>query len=184
MQESVTTSSNDGHSASPQDVPPPENDTLPLTPNQSSRPPPSLSTSRWSSIVFPVQRVSQVIVDWIRGPRPAQLQKIRPWFPRVQTWPIRMLHRYLPKRRHRLALLLAFYFCWLLAFVSILHRSAFAGETEDAGRPVRLSCVASYWYVRAGIEAWWLTPTSALTPAQGGGGWMWSERQQLSALQR
>ncbi|KAI9781106.1 MAG: hypothetical protein M1816_002577 [Peltula sp. TS41687] len=80
------------------------------------------------------------------GPNPPQVQTIKPLFPRVQTWPIRAMNRYLPKRKHRLVLLLSFYFCWLLAFVSILHHSAFSGEIQEYGKPLRLSCLASYWY--------------------------------------
>lgn len=93
----------------------------------------------------PVRRVSSAVVNWVKGPDPPQIQRVDPLFPRAQLWPIQTLDRYLPKRRQKLALLLAFYFCWLLAFVVLLHHSAFAGELDGYGKPARISCLASYW---------------------------------------
>ncbi len=103
------------------------------------------SASRWTSIVLPLRRVSRAVGNWIKGPQPPQIQKIRPFFPRLQSWPIRILNRYLPKRRQKITLLLAFYFCWLLTFVAILHHSAFANDLVGYGSPTQISCTASYW---------------------------------------
>ena len=96
-------------------------------------------------IPFSVRRVWGATKNWVQGPQPPQIHKIRPFFPRIQTAPIRLLHSYLPKRKHRLVLLLAFYFCWLLVFVTVVHHSAFSGSIEGYGNPTQISCGASYW---------------------------------------
>ncbi|KAI9818259.1 MAG: hypothetical protein M1832_004475 [Thelocarpon impressellum] len=101
--------------------------------------------STWAWVPLPVRRVTSATAGWIQGPRPPQRQTIRPLFPRAQTAPLRLLRKHLPKRRHRLVLLLAFYFCWLLAFVTVVHHSAFAGHIEGYGRPTPIACGASYW---------------------------------------
>lgn len=129
-----------GRTGSSQDVTVHENDVVPLSPVQ-----PAPSSSRWTYITAPIRRVSRAVFNWLQGPTPPQVQKIKPILPRVQTWPIRMRDRYLPKRKHQLVLLLGFYFCWLLAFISTLYHSAFSGEIQGYGKPMRLSCIASYW---------------------------------------
>ncbi|KAI9803800.1 MAG: hypothetical protein M1825_001680 [Sarcosagium campestre] len=100
-----------------------------------------------SFIPEPLRRVTAAVVAWAKGPKPPRIHKINGFFPRLQSAPIRLLDKYLPKRRHQFILLLAFYFCWLLIFVTVLHHSAFANDIEGFGTPVRLSCVDSYWYV-------------------------------------
>ncbi|KAI9820493.1 MAG: hypothetical protein M1826_000892 [Phylliscum demangeonii] len=120
----------------------------PLSPRYLASPhslPSPTSPSPWHSITSPLQRVTTAAIAWLRGPVPPQRLTIVPLWPRLQTWPIRCLRRYLPKARHQLALLLAFYFCWLLAFVTILHHSAFASQIGNYGTPSQISCLASYW---------------------------------------
>ena len=102
-------------------------------------------TTRWSLATRPIQHGFRAVIRWTKGPQPPEIQKIDPMFRHVQTWPIRTLNRFLPKRRQKLALLLAFYFCWLLTFVAILHHSAFASELAGYGKPSQISCLASYW---------------------------------------
>ena len=111
----------------------------------SSFPTDGTSTTRWSLITRPIQRVFGAIIRWIKGPQPPEIQKFDPVYRNVQTWPISILNRFVPKRRQRLVLLLAFYFCWLLTFVTILRHSAFASELDGYGKPSQISCLASYW---------------------------------------
>ncbi|KAI9841140.1 MAG: hypothetical protein M1837_000984 [Sclerophora amabilis] len=101
------------------------------------------SRSRW--VPRPIWRVTSATGRWIKGPRPPKIQKIHPFFPHIQTAPIRYLDQILPKKKHKITLLLAFYFCWLLIFVSVLHHSAFSGQIEGYGLPSQISCGASYW---------------------------------------
>ncbi|KAI9795785.1 MAG: hypothetical protein M1833_006806 [Piccolia ochrophora] len=108
--------------------------------------PNSSSQSRWRWVPLPIRRVSTAITKWAEGPRPPRIHKINPFFPRVQTAPMRLLDRFLPKQKHRLIALLAVYFCWLLIFVTLLHHSAFENDIEGYGTPVKLSCLDTFWW--------------------------------------
>ncbi|KAI9676020.1 MAG: hypothetical protein M1817_000763 [Caeruleum heppii] len=122
-----------------------EDGALPPTPPDDPR----IATSRWvNKIPLPVRRVYTFVVTWSKGPRPPQIQKINPFFPRIQQYPLRLLDRAFPKRRYKIVLLLVFYFCWLLAFSAVLHQSAVAGDIEGYGTPAQISCGASYWQVQ------------------------------------
>ncbi len=96
-----------------------------------------------------VRQACKSVADWAKGPSPPQTHKIRAIWPRLQTAPLRLLDRLLPKRAQRLVLLLAFYFCWLLVFVTVLHRSAFTVSVDGHVRqPILISCIDSFWYGR------------------------------------
>ena len=92
-----------------------------------------------------VQRVINSVATWIKGPQPPRPYKIRPFFPAVQNAPVRLLDRYLPKRRQKIWLLVAFYVVWLLSFSLVLRRSAFSTEIAGYGSPVRVSCSSRVW---------------------------------------
>ncbi|KAF2179810.1 hypothetical protein K469DRAFT_730441 [Zopfia rhizophila CBS 207.26] len=91
------------------------------------------------------QRAWGATVQWVKGPQPPRPWKIRPLFPRVQTAPVQFLNNYFPKRKHRVLLLIFFYFCWLLSFGLVLHRSAFAADIPGYGSPVRIRCTDRFW---------------------------------------
>lgn len=96
-------------------------------------------------IPYPVRRVCKRIAVWVKGPQPPRIWKIRPLFPAVQEAPIRLLDRYLPKRRHRVLLLLAFYACWAVTFASVLYKSSFASDVPGYGAPRRIDCGDRFW---------------------------------------
>ncbi|KAL9093649.1 MAG: hypothetical protein Q9159_000178 [Coniocarpon cinnabarinum] len=114
---------------------------------------PDASTSplpRWlqrtkQHVPRPVQSSTSWIVNWAKGPKPPRIWKIRPIFPKLQAAPLTLLDRYAPKRRHRLALLAALYFCFLLVFITVLHHSAFSEEVPGYGSPQTLACTDSFW---------------------------------------
>ncbi|KAF2094449.1 LCCL domain-containing protein [Rhizodiscina lignyota] len=92
-----------------------------------------------------IRKAGKAVARWTKGPNPPRIYKIKPIFPQVQEAPIKLLDRYLPKKRHKFLLLIAFYFLWLLCFSLVLHKSAFSSDVPGYGSPVRLSCGASYW---------------------------------------
>ena len=106
--------------------------------------------AKWNRLVkkrvpVPVRRASRAVVKWVKGPQPPYIYTIEPIFPALQTTPIKLVDRYLPKRRHKAAVLLFFYFSWLLIFSLVLRKSAFATEIAGYGAPVTISCAAKYW---------------------------------------
>ncbi|KAF2021133.1 hypothetical protein BU24DRAFT_15461 [Aaosphaeria arxii CBS 175.79] len=90
-------------------------------------------------------RAWRAVVVWTKGPQPPRPWKIRPFLPRIQYAPIQFLQNYFPKRKHKVILLIFFYFCWLLSFGLVLHRSAFAADVPGYGSPVRLRCNDRFW---------------------------------------
>ncbi|KAF2106582.1 hypothetical protein BDV96DRAFT_507519 [Lophiotrema nucula] len=91
------------------------------------------------------QRYWAATVKWVKGPQPPRPWKIRPFFPAVQTAPIKFINNYFPKRKHKVILLIFFYFCWFLSFSLVLHRSAFAADIPGYGSPVHIRCTDRFW---------------------------------------
>ncbi|KFY26509.1 hypothetical protein V493_04046 [Pseudogymnoascus sp. VKM F-4281 (FW-2241)] len=92
-----------------------------------------------------VQRWSQAVVNWTKGPQPPRRQHIKPWFPKIQEAPIRLLDTYVPKKKARLALLLFFYLCWGLTFGLTLRYSNVADDIGSYGQPRSIDCGATFW---------------------------------------
>lgn len=65
---------------------------------------------RWKWVPLPLRKAGRATVSWLAGPDPPQDLLLRPLFPRIQETPIRLRDRFFPKRRHKVALLLAVYF--------------------------------------------------------------------------
>lgn len=92
-----------------------------------------------------IRRARAVALDWIKGPKPPRIWKITPIFPGIQEAPLRLLDRYAPETWQRFLLLIALYFFYILAFVLVLRKSAFASDVPGYGSPARISCGASFW---------------------------------------
>lgn len=96
----------------------------------------------------PFKRASDAVINWTKGPDPPQIYKITPFFPKIQIASVVLLHRYFPKRRHKAVLLFAFYFCFLLCFVTILNKSAFSSDVPGYGSPSTLGCTDTFWQAK------------------------------------
>ncbi|PVH95179.1 hypothetical protein DM02DRAFT_601277 [Periconia macrospinosa] len=97
-----------------------------------------------------LRRAWRKTVVWVKGPQPPRPWKIRPLFPGIQKAPLRILETWFPKPKHKIALLVVFYFCWILSFSLVLHRSAFTADIPGYGAPVRLRCNDRLWSERNG----------------------------------
>ena len=112
---------------------------LPVWLRESSR------SFRWRWVPVRVRQASRMVVAWSKGPDPPQKQKITPFFPFIQEAPAKFIDKYLPKKRHKTALLALFHFCWLLTFVLVLNHSAKAGSIKGYGKPQSVWCGATFW---------------------------------------
>ena len=92
-----------------------------------------------------LQRAWTSTKTWVKGPQPPRPWRIRPLFPAVQLTPVRLLHRYFPKRKHKITVLVIFYIAWFLSFSLVLHRSAFAADIPGYGAPVNIRCTDRLW---------------------------------------
>ena len=99
----------------------------------------------WKWIPVPVRRVGKGLGRWAKGPDPPRIHEIKPLFPTIQEAPIRLLDKYVPKRRHRVVLLIGYYFLWFLTFALVMRQSTFATEIEGWGAPGNIGCGNTYW---------------------------------------
>jgi hypothetical protein len=99
----------------------------------------------WQWIPTPLRRIGKKVVIWSKGPQPPQIQVIKPWLPFIQEAPIRLRDTYLPKRKHKIAALLVFYFCWILTFGLVFRRGTVASHVADYGQPAEIGCGNTFW---------------------------------------
>lgn len=105
----------------------------------------SSKSFHWKWVPLPVRNAARFLAAWSKGPDPPQIQKITPIFPSIQEAPIKLVDRYLPKRKHKAALLAFVLLSWTLIFSLTLHHSATSGKIEGYGTPQNIWCGASYW---------------------------------------
>lgn len=92
-----------------------------------------------------VSRILHIIDRWTKGPHPSRSLKIKPFLPQLQSTLATYLHQCLPKRKHRLLLLLATSWVWAIAFSGILSSSLSNCQISGYDTPIRLSCVSRFW---------------------------------------
>ena len=105
----------------------------------------SAKSFRYKWVPLPLRKAGRVTARWVKGPQPPRDLHISPWLPQIQEAPIRLLDRYVPKKRHRVLLLLALYACWLLTWSLMLWHNSNSGYIKDYGKPGNLWCGASFW---------------------------------------
>lgn len=99
-----------------------------------------------------VRRGWVATLKWLRGPQPPRQWTITPYFEEVQTYHLKALEQWAPKKKQKFWLLVGFYCLWLLTFSIMLWRSAFAGDVRGYGKPAVLSCATRLWYVLLGRQ--------------------------------
>lgn len=107
----------------------------------------SSKSFRWGWVPYPIRQMVRAVVVWSKGPEPPQVQRLIPFFPHTQEFPVEAIRKYFPKIRHKAALLGFFYFSWLLSFILVLNRSASVGKIEGYGQPEPIWCGATFWSV-------------------------------------
>jgi hypothetical protein len=98
----------------------------------------------------PLTRCCRKVATWIQGPVPPRTHRITPFFERAQTYPNRLVAR-LP-RGVRACVYVVACVLWVVLFGTIITQVGSSGNRgEDGARglgtPIKLSCVASMWYV-------------------------------------
>ena len=84
-------------------------------------------------------------LKWLRGPQPPRIWHITPLFEEYQTYHLKVLEHFAPKKKQKFWLLFWFYILWLLVFSIMLWRSAFAGDVQGLGKPIVLGCTTRFW---------------------------------------
>ncbi|KAG5291602.1 LCCL domain-containing protein [Histoplasma ohiense] len=105
----------------------------------------SSKSFHWKWVPLPFRQAARSTVKWLKGPDPPRVLLLNPLFPNIQSIPIKLVDRFFPKRKYKICLLLAVYFIWFLPWALVQRNSASGGYIEGFGKPVPISCGASYW---------------------------------------
>ena len=100
---------------------------------------------RYKWVPLPLRKAGRAVVKFVKGPVPPKELHIVGLFPKIQQAPVKLLDRYLPKKRHRIFLLVAFYAAWFLTWSLMLKHHAASGYIKGYGRPANLWCGSSFW---------------------------------------
>ena len=88
-------------------------------------------------------------VPSIRRPRSTRplfgCYRIKPFFSIVQEYPLFLIERFLPKRKHRLWLVFFYLSIWVVTFALVKRRDSVASEIEGWGMPQTIGCGVTYW---------------------------------------
>ncbi|EKV12786.1 LCCL [Penicillium digitatum] len=82
---------------------------------------------------------------WLRGPTPAHVYHINPWFPRLQAAPARLIDQKFPRRSSQIVLLFGGLIFWIVVFFASLKASVAGPDVPGYGQPVKLSCHDRLW---------------------------------------
>lgn len=95
-----------------------------------------------------VRRRSNTFWAYLKGPDPPKIWKIRPYFPRLQQLPPRLVDKVCPRPWQRILALLVFYVCWIATFAAVLHKSSVAASVPGYGQPILVQCGSTFWYAK------------------------------------
>ncbi|KAF4446247.1 hypothetical protein F53441_10089 [Fusarium austroafricanum] len=103
------------------------------------------SWKRWKWVPYPVRRGVNWIVKWSHGPVNPQPHRIKPLFPVVQEYPLLLVDRFVPKRKHRIWLVLFYLSIWVVTFALVKRQDTISSYIEGWGSPQNIGCGVSYW---------------------------------------
>ncbi|KUI52601.1 hypothetical protein VP1G_00066 [Cytospora mali] len=102
-------------------------------------------SKHWKRVPYPIRKFCKSAAIWAKGPQTPVTFRIEPIFPAVQDLPILLLDKYLPKRRQRLLLFIAYIFIWLLTFSLVKRQESGITELKPWGKPEEIGCGAYFW---------------------------------------
>ncbi|KAF2744161.1 hypothetical protein M011DRAFT_450097 [Sporormia fimetaria CBS 119925] len=98
----------------------------------------------YTKLPAPVRRYGGKAVVWVKGPNPPEVNRIKPFLERIQTFPIRIFNRL--SKIARFSVLSAVSIMWAIIFGVILSHYGLPSDIAGFGPPVRLSCTNRLWY--------------------------------------
>lgn len=99
----------------------------------------------WTYLPYPLYRVCNAVSGWARGPTPPGRYRIKPLFPKVQEFPLRLTERYLANRKVRYTVVFFYLAIWIVAFALVKRQGTLATDIADYGQPQDISCGDAYF---------------------------------------
>ncbi|KAK3190580.1 hypothetical protein K4F52_003271 [Lecanicillium sp. MT-2017a] len=104
------------------------------------------TNNKWPKWVpYPIQRTGRAIAKWTHGPPNAAPYRIKPWLPKIQEYPLRLMDRFFPRRRQRQWLLFLLLSLWVVTFALVKWRGTRSTDIKEFGQPTSLTCGAQFW---------------------------------------
>ena len=99
----------------------------------------------WKWVPYPARRVVSAVVKWSYGPPNPRPYKIKPLFPTIQEYPLRLVDRYLPKPKWRFWFMFFYLSIWLVTFVLVKRSGYVESQIDGWGEPQDIDCGVTYW---------------------------------------
>ena len=100
---------------------------------------------RWRWVPYPVRLLGRAVAKWSLGPPNAQPYRIKPLLPAVQEYPLWLVDRFIPKRKHRFWVLFAYFSVWTITFALFQRQGTLSSEIPGWGAPHDIGCGHTYW---------------------------------------
>ncbi|KAK1770665.1 hypothetical protein QBC33DRAFT_466731 [Phialemonium atrogriseum] len=100
---------------------------------------------RWKWVPYPVRRFTKAMIKWSKGPPSPRDYTIEPILPAVQHAPIWLLDRFLPRRQHRIWLVMAYFAVWIVTYALVMRQGLVDTEIENFGKAGDIGCGSTYW---------------------------------------
>lgn len=102
-------------------------------------------SKHWKWVPYPVRKFGRSAARWAKGPPNPVVYHIDPILPAVQQLPIVVLDKYLPRRKHRSFLFVAYLLLWILTFSIVKRQESRITELKPWGKPQEIGCGAYFW---------------------------------------
>ncbi|PSR85815.1 hypothetical protein BD289DRAFT_433434 [Coniella lustricola] len=102
-------------------------------------------SKHWKWIPYPVRKLGRSTMQWAQGPSSPVVFHITPLFPAIQHFPILLIDKYLPRRKHRTWALIGYILLWILTFALVKRQESNLTELASWGRPQEIGCGNYYW---------------------------------------
>ncbi|KAK5663001.1 hypothetical protein OQA88_6415 [Cercophora sp. LCS_1] len=103
------------------------------------------SWKKFKWVPYPIRRSTKVTVNWTQGPPVPRTFKIEPLFPQIQQFPVVMLRKVLPQKKHRIWLLIFWLAMWIVTFALVMRSGLLASDIAPFGAPTKLGCGSAFW---------------------------------------
>lgn len=102
-------------------------------------------SNNFTWVPYPIYKFCKAVGNWSRGPQPPRRYRIKPFFPKVQEFPLRLSERYLSNPTIRFIVVFLYLAIWIVAFALVKRQGTLATDVAGYGQPETISCGVTFW---------------------------------------